>query len=251
MKKFYSILALVAVLCTSLFVATSCGEDEPEIRKNKIIVNAYYHYEQFSPGVLSQTTDKAVGDAMHAVQNRLGQIEFTTRDVAEKLLRETVDEEMNKLTDEVKYELVTKKAVLYFSVQKCDPAVEYIFDCCVLNAEAPKASFTIKSVSVYENFLANYSESTVAIIRELAQVLNTNLAGKSVEASVKDANNEVFAMAIKSLTDEQINAIKNCPEAADSGNRFLPLIAITYTSTYIGDKGQEQTVLMNIRSFEK
>lgn len=250
MKKFYSIFALVAMMCSSLFVATSCSnEEEPKKLDNMIIVNAYYD-ASFSASKLSQTTDQAVGTAMHNVQARLGLIEFTTRDEAETLLHQAVDDEMDKIADESKYELYEKGAKLYFSVQKCNPAVEYLFDCSALNVKAPVATFTLKSAQVNEGGLNFQSESTKALLRQAAEKLNASINGKSVETTISNSYNDMFKLALKELPAELVNSIKSCPEA-NGDNRFMPLIDITYSSTYIGYKGQDQIVSMNFKSFEQ
>lgn len=249
MKKFYSIFALVAMLCTSMFVATSCGsDDEPEPQKDKIIVNAYYD-QTYNSRVLSKTADDAVGQAMHAVQESLRSNELTTSEAAEKLLKETVDRELNKLANDVKFELKVKGAILYFSVQKTNPVVEYKFDCRYLETTPLEMVITIKSVKAFEGGLNNMSAETVELLNEAVEKLNTVLPGKTVNTNYTASLNDIFALATSSLPAELVSALLATSDA--STNPTIPVIYINYTSDWIGHNGAEQTAAMSLNKFKK
>lgn len=249
MKKFYSIFALVAMLCTSMFVATSCGsDDEPEAQKDKIIVNAIYD-QTYNAQVLSKTADNAVSQAMHAVQESLGKIELTTSEAAEKLLKETVDRELNKLANDVKFELKVKGAILYFSVQKTSPVVEYKFDCRYLETTPLEMVITIKSVKAFEGGLNNMSAETVELLNEAVEKLNTLLPGKTVNTNYTASLNDIFALATSSLPAELVSSLLATTDA--STNPTIPVIYINYTSDWIGHNGAEQTAAMSLNKFKK
>lgn len=247
MKKFYSIIALVAMLCTSMFVATSCGEDDPEPQKDKLIVNSYYA----SGTTLSKTTGDAVSEAIHSIQNIIGKAELTNSEAIQALLEKTVEEEFNKLPNDVKYELSTKGAKLYFSISKTDPLVEITYDCQGLQCESPKAVFTIKSVTAMDGALQNLSSESAALMTEAAKSLNTSLPNQTLESTVSLWQADLSALAVSKLDAELLKAIKSSPNAISMENVYVPVIEVTFTSNYVGHMDQIQHVFLNMKSFLK
>ena len=252
MKKFFSIIACVAMLCAPLFVATSCGsDDDSSPRKEGMVVNAYYPADSNTSG-LSSTSYEAGGDAMKAVQAALHEVEFTTNEAAEKLLKETVETELAKLPNDVRFELKYRSVRMYFSIQKTNPLVEYTYDCISLEAEVPQLELTVKSVESYASGVNSVSESTRNLIAEASKKLNETMAGKKINTTFDKCQPEMAAMAAQSLPAELLASIKACPEAqATSSDRYLPMINITYTSNYIGHMNQAQVYPMALKDLVK
>lgn len=248
MKKFFSIIACVAMLCAPVFVATSCGSDDDSTpRKEGMVVNAYYPVDSNTSG-LSSTSYEAGGDAMKAVQAALHEVEFTTNEAALELLKKTVDTEMAKLPNDVRYELKYRSVKMYFSIQKTNPLVEYTYDCVSLDAEIPQLKLTVKSVESYAGGMNNVSESTRNLLTEAINKMNAAMSGQIINTTFDKCVLEIAALAAKSLPAEMLASIKACPEAqATSDIRYLPMFTITYTSTYVGHSNGEQKYNMRLK----
>lgn len=252
MKKFFSIIACVAMLCAPVFVATSCGsDDDSSPRKEGMVVNAYYPADSNTSG-LSSTSYEAGGDAMKAVQAALSKVEFTTNEAAEKLLKETVDTEMAKLPNDVRYELKYRSVKMYFSIQKTNPLVEYTYDCISLDAEIPQLELTVKSVKSYEGGMNFVSESTRNLLNEAINKMNAAMSDQKINTTFDKCGLEIAALAAKSLPAEMLASIKDCPEAQATSDKYtLHLFTITYTSNYVGHSNSEQIYYMRLKDLLK
>ena len=247
MKKFFSIIACVAMLCAPVFVATSCGSDDDSSPRKEGMFDAYY------PTVftnLSKTSHEAGGNAMKAVQAALSKVEFTTNQAAEELLMKTVETELAKLPNDIKFELKERSVTMYFAIHNTNPKVEYTYDCRYLETTIPQLKVTVKSVAINSTYIESISESTRNLLTEAAKTMNEGMKDKEINSTYDKYIAELAAMAAKCLSADQLASIKACPEATSSEG-YIPLINIAYTSTYVGHSNNQQIYPMTISALLK
>ncbi|MCQ2244761.1 MAG: hypothetical protein MJZ32_10960 [Bacteroidaceae bacterium] len=245
MKKFYSIIAFVAMFCTSMCLFTSCGSDDDEPQRvEKQIVSVIFDDidEEFK---LSAEANAAAGKAMHAAQDALQSMPFKDADTALKLMKEYIKNEFEKLDNVVKYELKTKKIKIKMWCSNVKPNVEYTFDCSELQATAPQVTATIDAVTVSPllDDETYFSKESAATIKKAIEYLSKNGVGKSVNTEAEKSEQDVAGLAVRIISEEF--DLAKLPETADGSKAYQKIATIDYTSSYSG----KRSAILTLYSF--
>ncbi len=235
MKKFYSVIALVAMVCTSMCLFTSCGDDEDTLRHEKLVVSALMPDYVATNGNLSNATVEAVSKAMIAAQKALAEIDYTSPEGIEKLMADAIKAEVEKLDNDVRYELKKEKVKIKLWCSNPDPDIVYIFDCSTLEASVPKTTVTINSVKLHNYAVNAFSEESLTKLNEVVDFLNNALAGKTVETDLENAYDVVGNLAIDCVR-ENFKDLSSLPEASDPYLRLYECIEISYSSKVNSNK---------------
>lgn len=236
MKKFYSIIAFVAMFCTSMCLITSCGsdDDEPQ-REERQIVSVIF--ADFVEGFhLSANANAGAGKAMHAAQDALQSMPFKNAETTLNLMKEYIKNEFEKLDNDVKYELKINKVKILMSCSNVKPNVEYTFDCSELQATAPQVTATIDAVTASGNLddPTLFSAESAATIKKALEYLSKNGIGKSVKSEAEKSEQDVSGLAVRIISEEF--DLAKLPEASDPGKYMVTIATIEYTSSYSGKR---------------
>lgn len=249
MKKFYSIIAFVAMFCTSMCLITSCGSDDDEPQREKKQVVSVYFAEIDAGFYLSPAANEGAGKAMHAAQDALQSMPFKDGETALKLMKEYIKNEFEKLDNDVKYELKERKIKVQMTCKNVEPYVEYVFDCSELQATAPQVKATIDKVTASGNLddPTLFSAESAATIKKALKLLSDNGIGKTIdtEAGTK-SQQDISGLAVRIISEEF--DLAKLPEASDPGKNMVTIATIDYTSSYSG-KNTSNLVLNTFRNY--
>lgn len=241
MKKFYSIIAFVAMFCTSMCLITSCGSDDDEPRaKNMVISALFVNIIDFN---LSDAANEGAGKAMHAAQDALQKMPYKDAETTLNLMKEYIKNEFEKLDNDIKYELKEHKIKIRIWCTNVEPNVEYIFDCSELQATTPQVKATIDAVTVSNNLddPTLFSAESAATIKKALKLLINNGIGKTIntEAGSK-SQQDISGLAVRIISEEF--DLAKLPEASDPGKNMVTIATIDYTSSYSGKRTSNLTL---------